>query len=74
MLAAPLEGFSTFTNLHRRLTTDLCPRYQCEFQLDHPATSIAALSRAFHRMTAEGLNEIREVKEYLSYFVSSRCH
>ena len=47
LLAAPLEGISTFTRLHQRLDRDLRFRYQCGFRLDERAPSIATLSRVF---------------------------
>jgi transposase len=38
LLASPLENISTFSQLHRRLKTDLYFRYQCGFHLNegHP--------------------------------------
>lgn len=33
LLAAPLEGITTFTALHKRLATDLRFRYQCGFDI-----------------------------------------
>jgi IS5 family transposase len=47
LLAAPLEGISTFTRLHERLVKDIRFRYQCGFRLDEPAPSISTLSRVF---------------------------
>ncbi|GMA64860.1 hypothetical protein GCM10025859_53000 [Alicyclobacillus fastidiosus] len=55
LIAAPLEGISTFTRLHERLDTDLRFRYQCGFRLDELAPSIATLSRAFTALTEKGL-------------------
>ena len=57
LLAAPLEGISTFTRLHSRLDTDLRFRYQCGFRLDEPAPSIATLSRVFAAVSQQGLAE-----------------
>lgn len=54
-LAAPLEGISTFTRLHKRLKSDLRFRYQCGFRLDEPAPSIATLSRVFNAVVDSGL-------------------
>lgn len=54
-LAAPLEGISTFTRLHKRLNSDLRFRYQCGFRLDELAPSIATLSRVFNAVVDSGL-------------------
>lgn len=55
LLAAPLEHIQTFTNLHRRLDTDLRFRYQCGLPLDREAPSIATLSRVFADLTKKNL-------------------
>jgi transposase, IS5 family len=55
LLAAPLEGISTFTRLHERLVKDIRFRYQCGFRLDEPAPSISTLSRVFSALTEKGL-------------------
>ncbi|GMA60184.1 transposase [Alicyclobacillus fastidiosus] len=55
LLAAPLEGISTFSRLHKRLRTDLQFRYQCGFRLDEPAPSIATFSRVFMTVVDRGL-------------------
>ena len=55
LLAAPLEGISTFTRLHKRLHSDLRFRYQCGFRLDEPAPSIATLSRVFNAVVDKSL-------------------
>lgn len=55
LLAAPLEGISTFTALHHRLDTDVRFRYQCGFRLDERAPSIATLSRVFTVVTKKVL-------------------
>jgi len=55
LLAAPLEGISTFTRLHKRLSGDLRFRYQCGFRLDEPAPSIATFSRVFGSVVDKGL-------------------
>ncbi|GEO27601.1 transposase [Alicyclobacillus acidoterrestris] len=55
LLAAPLEGISTFTKLHKRLVSDLRFRYQCGFRLDEPAPSIATLSRVFKAVVDKDL-------------------
>ncbi|WP_328702737.1 transposase [Alicyclobacillus suci] len=47
LLAAPLEGISTFTRLHKRLARDICFRYQCGFRIDKAAPSVFTLSRVF---------------------------
>ncbi len=57
LLAAPLEGISTFTRLHTRLDTDLRFRYQCGFRLNEPTHSISTLSRVFGAITEQGLAE-----------------
>ncbi|MCF8565015.1 transposase [Alicyclobacillus tolerans] len=54
-LAAPLEGISTFTKLHKRLDSDLRFRYQCGFRLNELAPSIATLSRVFKAVAQNGL-------------------
>jgi transposase len=54
LLAAPLEGISTFTRLHKRLK-DLRFRYQCGFRLDEKVPSISTLSRVFSAITKKGL-------------------
>ena len=56
-LAAPQEGISTFTQLHRRLNRDLRFRYQCGFRMEEPAPSIATLSRVFKSIVQQGLAE-----------------
>lgn len=55
LLAAPLEGMSTFTRLHHRLDRDLRFRYQCGFRLDERAPSIATLSRVFQAVVEKEL-------------------
>ncbi|WP_206920504.1 transposase, partial [Alicyclobacillus suci] len=55
LLAAPLEGISTFTRLHERLVNDLQFRYQCGFRLDKRVPSISTLSRVFATITEKGL-------------------
>ncbi|EPZ49179.1 transposase [Alicyclobacillus acidoterrestris] len=55
LLAAPLEGISTFTRLHERLVNDLRFRYQCGFRLDKRVPSISTLSRVFATITEKGL-------------------
>ncbi|GMA60231.1 hypothetical protein GCM10025859_06710 [Alicyclobacillus fastidiosus] len=55
LLAAPLEGISTFTKLHKRLDSDLRFRYQCGFRLDELAPSIATLSRVFNAVVDKDL-------------------
>lgn len=54
-LAAPLEGISTFTQLHRRLETDLRFRYQCGFSLHEPVPSVSTLSRVFQAIVDKGV-------------------
>lgn len=56
-LAAPLEDISTFTRLHKRLTTDIRFRWQCGFSLDESIPSISTLSRAFKQLTEKGIAE-----------------
>jgi transposase len=58
LLAAPLEGISTFTRLHHRLDRDLRFRYQCGFRLDERAPSIATLSRVFQAVVEKELAQI----------------
>jgi IS5 family transposase len=67
LLAAPLEGISTFTRLHKRLDTDLRFRYQCGFRLDEKAPSISTLSRVFSDLTEKGL------AKYLFVDLVSQC-
>ncbi|MGN7170860.1 transposase, partial [Paenibacillus cellulositrophicus] len=55
LLAAPLEGISTFSGLHKRLDTDLRFRYQCGLPLDREAPSISTLSRVFSELTRKDL-------------------
>lgn len=55
LLAAPLEGISTFTRLHQQLDRDLRFRYQCGFRLDERAPSIATLSRVFQAVVEKEL-------------------
>jgi transposase, IS5 family len=55
LLAAPLEGISTFTKLYKRLGSDLRFRYQCGFRLDESAPSIATLSRVFNAVVDKDL-------------------
>jgi IS5 family transposase len=55
LLAAPMEGISTFTRLHERLDRDFRFRYQCGFRLDERAPSIATLSRVFSAVVEKGL-------------------
>jgi len=55
LLAAPMEGISTFTRLHQRLARDIRFRYQCGFRLDEPAPSIATLSRVFASVVEQEL-------------------
>ena len=55
LLAAPLEGISTFTRLHERLDKDIRFRYQCGFRVDEAAPSISTLSRVFTALTEKGL-------------------
>ncbi|MFR9710530.1 transposase [Paenibacillus sp. MB22_1] len=55
LLAAPLEGISTFSGLHKRLDTDLRFRYQCGLRLDREAPSISTLSRVFSELTRKDL-------------------
>lgn len=55
LLAAPLEGISTFTRLHKRLDSDLRFRYQCGFRFAETAPSIATLSRVFKAVVEKGL-------------------
>lgn len=57
LLAAPLEGISELTALHRRLQSDLRFRYQCGFRLDHDAPSVSTLSRVFAQVTQKKLAE-----------------
>ncbi|WP_041695058.1 transposase [Alicyclobacillus acidocaldarius] len=54
-LAAPLEGISTFTQLHRRLESDLRFRYQCGFSLHKPVPSVSTLSRVFQAIVDKGV-------------------
>jgi transposase, IS5 family len=55
LLAAPMEGISTFTQLHQRLKQDLLFRYQCGFGLNETVPSIATLSRVFAAIVNKGL-------------------
>lgn len=55
LLAAPLEGISTFTALHQRLQSDIRFRYQCGFRLDEPGPSVSTFSRVFAQLTEKGL-------------------
>ena len=55
LLAAPLEGVSTFTRLQKRLESDLRFRYQCGFRLTESAPSIATLSRVFKAVVEKNL-------------------
>ncbi|UNO47234.1 transposase [Alicyclobacillus acidoterrestris] len=57
LLAAPLEGISTFTRLHERLARDICFRYQCGFRIDEAAPSVSRLSRVFSAVVELGLAE-----------------
>jgi len=54
-LVAPLEGISTFTQLHRRLESDLRFRYQCGFSLHEPVPSVSTLSRVFQAIVDKGV-------------------
>ncbi|GLG01815.1 hypothetical protein Alches_18550 [Alicyclobacillus hesperidum subsp. aegles] len=54
-LAAPLEGIAAFTQLHRRLESDLRFRYQCGFSLHEPAPSVSTLSRVFKAIVDKGV-------------------
>lgn len=56
-LASPLEGISTFTQLHDRLATDLRFRWQCGFSIHGGIPSVATLSRAFKSMMKQGVAE-----------------
>lgn len=56
-LVSPLEDICTFTQLHRRLKTDLRFRYQCGFRLADPVPSISTLSRTFKKIVEKGLAE-----------------
>ncbi|TDQ40694.1 transposase [Aureibacillus halotolerans] len=55
LLIAPLEGYFTFTALHRRLDSDISFRYRCGFSLEDKAPSISTLSRTFRQLTDQGL-------------------
>nr|WP_304595993.1 transposase [Alicyclobacillus sendaiensis] len=55
-LAAPLEGISTFTQLHRR---DLRFHYQCGFSLHESVPSVSTLSRVFQAIVDKGVAETR---------------
>ena len=57
LLAAPLEGITTFTDLHDRIDKDLRFRYQCGFDISRRAPSISTLSRVFNMLTQKGLAE-----------------
>jgi len=57
LLAAPLEGITTFTGLHDRLDKDLRFRYQCGFDISRSIPSISTLSRVFSAITKKGLAE-----------------
>lgn len=57
LLAAPLEGISTFTRLHERLARDIRFRYQCGFRIDEAAPSVSTLSRVFSAVVELGLAE-----------------
>ncbi|GMA62168.1 hypothetical protein GCM10025859_26080 [Alicyclobacillus fastidiosus] len=57
LLAAPLEGISTFTRLHERLERDIRFRYQCGFRLDKPGPSVSTLSRVFQAIVDKHLAE-----------------
>lgn len=54
-LVAPLEGISTFTQLRRRLESDLRFRYQCGFSLHEPVPSVATMSRVFQAIVDRGI-------------------
>ncbi|MCL6445408.1 MAG: transposase [Alicyclobacillus sp.] len=54
-LVAPLEGISTFTQLHRRLESDLRFRDQCGFSLHEPVPSVSTLSRVFQAIVDKGV-------------------
>ncbi|SDW06365.1 Transposase [Alicyclobacillus hesperidum] len=57
LLAAPLEGISTFTRLHERLARDIRFRYQCGFRIDEAAPSVSTLSRVFAAIVEMNLAE-----------------
>lgn len=66
-LAAPMEGITTFTMLHRRLQTDLRFRYQCGFRLDQDAPSVSTFSRVFADMVE------KQIAEQLFHDLVSSC-
>lgn len=55
LIAAPLEGISTFTGLYHRLDKDIRFRYQCGLDISRPAPSISTISRVFAVLTRTGL-------------------
>ena len=55
LMAAPLEGISTFTGLYHRLDKDIRFRYQCGLDISRPAPSISTLSRVFAALIKTGL-------------------
>ncbi|MEZ2658581.1 transposase [Aneurinibacillus aneurinilyticus] len=66
-LAAPMEGITTFTMLHRRLQTDLRFRYQCGFRLDQDVPSVSTFSRVFANMVE------KQIAEQLFHDLVSSC-
>ncbi|MGG1576142.1 transposase, partial [Fictibacillus sp. NRS-1165] len=57
LLAAHMEGITTFTALHKRLDNDLRFRYQCGFPLNEAPPSISTISRVFKKLIKKKLAE-----------------
>ncbi len=55
--AIPRHRFATFTQLHRRLESDLRFRCQCGFSLDESVPSVSTLSRVFQAIVDKGVAE-----------------
>lgn len=59
LLAAPLEGITTFTALHRRLKSDIKFKYQCGFCLAKRVPSVSTFSRVFDSLVSN--NSVEEL-------------
>jgi transposase, IS5 family len=56
-LVSPLERICTFTQLHKRLASDIRFRWQCGFSIDAGIPSVATLSRVFKKIVKKRIAE-----------------